>query len=127
MDLSDPADKPPSPERVVQQPLGPAPESTRSLTSPPSLRVDERIAELENFSPPSDPALRNATPSDGSSKTDFIVDAPPKSSTDLQFLPPAADVPRSQPPSEVRQLTSSKVPSSKIGRLFHYGGKSLYP
>lgn len=45
---------------------------------------------------------------------------------DVPISPTATKLERAAEPMPVRKLQSSKVPSSRIGRLFHYGGKSIY-
>ncbi|KAL1683261.1 ABC1-domain-containing protein [Schizophyllum commune] len=56
------------------------------------------------------------------------VEEPATTSAEPLVKPPAAEtsveqpVPEQLPPPVARQLSSSRVPSSRIGRLFHYGG-----
>ncbi|KAL1708213.1 ABC1-domain-containing protein [Schizophyllum commune] len=56
------------------------------------------------------------------------VEEPATTSAEPLVKPPAAEplveqpIPEELPPPVVRQLSSSRVPSSRIGRLFHYGG-----
>ncbi|KAL1752203.1 ABC1-domain-containing protein [Schizophyllum commune] len=56
------------------------------------------------------------------------VEEPATTSAKPLVKPPAAEplveqpVPEQLPPPVTRQLSSSRVPSSRIGRLFHYGG-----
>jgi aarF domain-containing kinase len=112
-------------EHTIQPPPNPTPKTTLSPTFPqipPRLRIDEHTLEPKKPYPLSEPAFLEVAPSDLSSTTASIVDGLSNSSAEIQF----PDVPRSLSLPEVRQLTSSKVPSSKIGRLFHYGGKFFY-
>ena len=113
--------EPPSLEHPVQRLSNPPPKSTYSPTSPdnsPRLRVNEQIVQPAAF----ESAFLETTPSDIPSTADSILGDP---KGELQFSPPMMDAFRPQSPSEVRKLTPSKIPSSKIGRLFHYGGRSL--
>jgi hypothetical protein len=104
----------------------PPPELTRTPPSPenPSeLRVEEPvITEPRKPKPPPEQVLVEKSSPDVLSATNSPVESPSDSLEEPQVSLPAMDVPRSIPPSEVRQLTSSKIPSSRIGRLFHYGG-----
>ena len=60
------------------------------------------------------------------------VEEPATTSAEPLVKPPAAEplveqpVPEQLPPPVTRQLSSSRVPSSRIGRLFHYGGRYMH-
>ena len=123
-DLSSSVDTPSTLERTVQETPRPPPELTHTPPpqNPPILRIDLHIAEPWEPEPP--PQL---VPTEETSSS--IPSAPDSTADGFQnplprVSPASADGPRSPPPSEhARQLTSSKIPSSRIGRLFHYGGK----
>ena len=116
-------------EYTVQGSLRPPPEFARTPPppqNPPILRIDLHIAEPQEPEPPSQLIPTEETSLGIPSATDPTPDSPPSPLPNPQVSPASADGPRSTPPSEhVRQLTSSKIPSSRIGRLFHYGGKPL--
>ena len=127
-DLSSSPGIPQMPERTIQGSFGPPPELTRIPPSPPNppiFRADHTIAEVWKPEPPPRLAIKEETSLGVPFTTDSAVDDYPCFPPDPQTPPTATDSPRSMPPSEVRQLTSSTIPSSKIGRLFHYGGKPL--
>lgn len=114
-------------ERTTQLSSRPTAEFTRtppSLETPPELPIDESVVEPQKLKPTAQAVLAEKTSSSTPSATDYFVDSFSSSSLDPR-VSPATDGSRSIPPSEIRQLTSSKIPSSKIGRLFHYGGKPL--
>ena len=120
---------PPTPERTVQQSFKPPPEltpTTPSSETPPTLLIDKLITETRESKPLPEPVRTEETSSDVPSTTDSAVNSSPNSPAEPEALPLTTDIPRSIPPSEVRQLTSSKIPSSRIGRLFHYGGRALH-
>jgi len=126
-DLSSSVGTPSMSERTVQELASPLSEFTRTPPSPqnpPILRIDLHIAEPWEPEPPPQFIPTQETSSNVLPATDSTVNNSPSSPPDPQVSAASADGPRSIPPSEVRQLTSSKIPSSRIGRLFHYGGKS---
>lgn len=131
MNLSGSVDTPPTPERTVQQTFDPPPEFTRTPPppeSPSELCVEEpAITEPRKPEPPPELVFVENISPDSPSATDSPVESLLGSLEEPQASSLATDIPRSIPPSEVRQLTSSKIPSSRIGRLFHYGGRSLHP
>lgn len=120
-----------TPERTVQWPSNPPPECTRTPPSPKNasqLRVQEfMFTEPRVPEPPPESVLVGKISPDVPLVMNPLTDRPSNTLEEPQTSSPATDIPRSMPPSEVRQLTSSKIPSSRIGRLFHYGGKSLHP
>ena len=127
-DLSSSVGTPSTPERTVQGSPRPLLEFSRTPPSPqnpPILRLDLHITEPWGPEPPPKLIPTQETSLDIPLAADSTVDGSPISLPEPQVSPTSADGPRSVPPSEFRQLTSSKIPSSRIGRLFHYGGKSL--
>ena len=116
---------PPTLERPVQRTSRSSPEFTLAPPSPgnpPKLRIDEPIVGPRESKLPTQAVFMEKTPLDVASATGSAVDNSSASLPDPQVLLATTDGPRSIPPSEARQLTSSKIPSSRIGRLFHYGG-----
>ena len=116
-------------ERTVQWTSNPPPECTRAPLSPENasqLRIREFvITEPRIPEPPPKPVLVKEISPD-ISLMNSLPYRPSSTLEEPQATSPVTDIPRSMPPSEVRQLTSSKIPSSRIGRLFHYGGRSLH-
>lgn len=122
MDLFDSTGKPPPQEAPVQQSSAHL-ESSRFPSPLENLWIEGRVAEPQRLQSLPEPILNETTPPP---PTVSLVSSPPTPMADPQVIPPATNIPRSLPPPELRQLTSSKIPSSRIGRLFHYGGESLH-
>lgn len=123
-------DTPSMPERTVQWPPNPPPGYAHTPPSPENAS-QPRAQEFVSTEPripehPPEP-VPVKIPSDVSLVMNPLTDRPSNTFEGPQTSSPATDIPRSIPPSEVRQLTSSKIPSSRIGRLFHYGGRPLHP
>jgi aarF domain-containing kinase len=118
-------------ERTVQWPSNAPPECARTPPFPKNisrLRVQEfMFTEPRIPETPPEPIFAKETSPGASLAVNSLTDHPSTTLEGPQTSPPEAGVLRSMPPSEVRQLTSSKIPSSRIGRLFHYGGKPLHP
>jgi hypothetical protein len=119
--LFDYAGEPSSRGSTAQRSPPPLPRSTRFPSSTDNHGIEEYISGLQQPRPPLEPILKETTPPPPIISP---LSTPKTSLIEPKVLPPATDVPRL--PSEPRQLTSSKIPSSRIGRLFHYGGESLY-
>ncbi|KAH0833959.1 ABC1 family-domain-containing protein [Lanmaoa asiatica] len=100
------------------------PHVTGGVDAPPGVQVGSEVSAVHEESSPQQPKvsteyilspeLSSATESD---LTSFVIDQPIETAP----LFPTVD-PQSAVPLVTRNLQSSKVPSSRIGRLFHYGG-----
>lgn len=106
----------PSIAQVAQETVG---DAVQTLSPPMIKRVDEgSLAQADNIEAAADPVV-NAI--DGEAPFLGVSDMP-MTFSEPHVAPTAEPDPFHVEPVHVRKLQSSKVPASRIGRLFHYGG-----
>jgi len=81
-------------------------------------------AELDVSRPP--PSIQDETPNILKDSAKPAVDSPASEQPPSTPEPESVTSSSAPIPGHARLLQSSKVPSSRIGRLFHYGGKFLF-
>ena len=87
---------------------------------PVSVPCEAKLNAEPNITQPA-PSIQNETPELAEPAVDSpALEQPPSAPG------PGSFISSSSTPMSARVLQSSKVPSSRIGRLFHYGGKSLF-
>jgi len=91
--------------------------------TPVSVPCEAKLnVEPDTSQPP--PSIQDESPNILKESAEYAVDSPqPPSTPGPEYSIPSFSTPT---PAYAHLLQSSKVPSSRIGRLFHYGGKFLF-